>query len=196
MTVMVLAIIAFLIGSIPTGLLIAKAKGIDIRSTGSGNIGATNVMRSIGKESALFTLLGDIAKGAVSVVIGILLKLQHPELAVIGLSAILGHNFSIFLKFRGGKGVATSLGVLLAYSPYVGIFTSIIWLVVMKWSKTSSLSALSAFAVLPVIFFMIDNSALNLTFALVITALIFIRHIDNIKRLAKGQEGGFRRPKQ
>ncbi|MCE5311774.1 MAG: glycerol-3-phosphate 1-O-acyltransferase PlsY [Nitrospiraceae bacterium] len=196
MTVFILSVFAFLAGSIPTGLLIAKAKGIDIRSTGSGNIGATNVMRSVGKESALFTLIGDIVKGAIPVVIGILLKLQQPELAVVGLSAIFGHNFSVFLKFRGGKGVATSLGVLLAYSPYVGLFTAMVWLMVMKWSKTSSLSALSAFAALPLIFFVLDNTALNIIFAFVISALIFIRHIDNIKRLAKGQEGGFKKPEK
>jgi len=196
MTAVLLSAFAFLAGSIPTGLMIAKAKGIDIRSTGSGNIGATNVMRSVGKESALFTLIGDIAKGALPVVIGILLKLPQMELAVVGLAAILGHNFSIFLKFRGGKGVATSLGVLLAYSPYVGLFTAIVWLMVMKWSKTSSLSALAAFAALPIIFLVLDNNALNIIFALVITVLIFIRHADNIKRLAKGQEGGFRKPKQ
>lgn len=196
MTAALLSAFAFLAGSIPTGLLVAKAKGIDIRSTGSGNIGATNVMRSVGKESALFTLIGDIAKGALPVVIGILLKLPQMELAVVGLAAILGHNFSVFLKFRGGKGVATSLGVLLAYSPYVGLFTAIVWLMVMKWSKTSSLSALAAFAALPIIFLVLDNNALNIIFALVITVLIFIRHSDNIKRLAKGQEGGFRKPKQ
>lgn len=194
MTAALLSAFAFLAGSIPTGLLIAKAKGIDIRSTGSGNIGATNVMRSVGKESALLTLIGDITKGALPVVIGILLKLPQIELAVVGLAAILGHNFSIFLKFRGGKGVATSLGVLLAYSPYVGIFTAVVWLMVMKWSKTSSLSALSAFAALPIIFYMLDNSELNIVFALVITTLIYLRHIENIKRLAKGQEGGFRKP--
>ncbi|MBN2654948.1 MAG: glycerol-3-phosphate 1-O-acyltransferase PlsY [Nitrospirae bacterium] len=182
-----------MIGSIPTGLLIAKAKGIDIRSAGSGNIGATNVMRTVGKSSALWTLIGDMAKGIIPVVIGRLLNIPQNELAVVGMSAILGHNFSIFLKFRGGKGVATSLGVLLAYSPYVGLCTAAVWLVVMKWSKTSSLSALSAFAALPVIFFILDNTNLNMIFSLLITLLIFIRHTDNIRRLIKGEEGGFRR---
>lgn len=193
MMIILLSLAAVMIGSIPTGLLIAKAKGIDIRSAGSGNIGATNVMRTVGKSSALWTLIGDMAKGIIPVVIGRLLNIPQNELAVVGMSAILGHNFSIFLKFRGGKGVATSLGVLLAYSPYVGLCTAAVWLVVMKWSKTSSLSALSAFAALPVIFFILDNTNLNMIFSLLITLLIFIRHTDNIRRLIKGEEGGFRR---
>lgn len=183
-----LMIISFLIGSIPTGLLIAKGKGIDLRKVGSGNIGATNVLRVVGKEAALFTLLGDIAKGAVPVAIGKFFGLSMFDAGILGISAILGHNFSVFLKFKGGKGVATSLGVLLIFSPYVALFTIILWLLTAKWTRYSSLSALVSFGLLPLSIYIIDYSKEKTMIAVAIAALIFIRHTANIKRLIQGTE--------
>ncbi len=181
-------IISFLIGSIPTGLLIAKSKGIDLRKTGSGNIGATNVMRAIGKEAALLTLLGDIGKGIIPIIIVRLVSPGFLYEAAAGFSAIMGHNFSIFLKFKGGKGVATSLGVLTAFSPHVGLFTAMLWLITAKWTRYSSLSALVAFGLLPLSFYIIDYSRQNIIFGVIIASLIFIRHTANIKRLVQGAE--------
>lgn len=200
----VYCLFAFLIGSIPTGLLIAKRKGIDLRKVGSGNIGATNVMRALGKEAALLTLLGDAAKGAIPILLyKALLRfgVQPPGLGpmhysaspivmegILGLCAILGHDFSIFLKFKGGKGVATSLGVLLALSPHVALLTMTLWLLAAKWTRYSSLSALVAFGLLPVSFYVIDYSKEKIAVALAVTFLLFIKHAANIKRLIKGTE--------
>lgn len=183
-----LMILSFLIGSIPTGLLIAKTKGIDLRKVGSGNIGATNVLRSVGKEAALFTLIGDIAKGVLPVAIGKFFGLGIFDAGILGIFSILGHNFSLFLKFKGGKGVATSIGVLLAFSPHVALLTITIWLLTARWTRYSSLSALIAFGLLPLSIYMLDYSKEKMIIAVVIAGLIFVRHTANIKRLMQGTE--------
>lgn len=192
-------IISFLIGSIPTGQIIAKSKGIDLRKVGSGNIGATNVLRSVGKNAAILTLIGDMAKGAIPVVIaktighgswGMGHEFNEQSLieGIMGLSAILGHNFSLFLNFRGGKGVATSLGVLLAFSPHAALLTITIWLLAIKRTRYSSLSALIAFGLLPFSIYLLDYSKETMIIAIAITILIFTMHTANIKRLIQGTE--------
>lgn len=187
MSMFILCIAAFLIGSIPTGQLVAGSKGIDLKKKGSGNIGATNVLRTAGKWPAILTLLGDMAKGAVAVLIGRHFGAGPLAAGFIGVCAILGHNFSIFLRFRGGKGVATSIGVLAVYSPQTCLLTIIIWLMTVVVSKFSSLGALVAFGVLPFSMSFLDSRE-KLPVALVMTALVFIRHRENISRLARGQE--------
>lgn len=181
-------IVSFLIGSIPTGLLIAKSRGIDLRKIGSGNIGATNVMRALGKEAALLTLLGDAAKGAIAVGIAKSLSLGVLDQGLFGLFAILGHNFSVFLKLKGGKGVATSIGALLVFSPHVALLTIILWIMTAKWTRYSSLSAIVAFGLLPLSVYAIDYSKEKMIIAIAIAVLIFIRHTSNIKRLIQGTE--------
>jgi glycerol-3-phosphate acyltransferase PlsY len=201
-----LVVLSFLIGSIPTGLLIARGKGIDLRNIGSGNIGATNVLRAAGKNAALLTLIGDIAKGAVPLIIykvlyvwcrigdaGPPMPLPIPDSqaaaeGLLGLASIAGHDFSFLLKGRGGKGVATSLGVLIVLSPYVALFSAMLWLITAKCTRYSSLSALVAFGLLPVSFYLIDYSKEKIFIACVITLLIFIKHRANIKRLINGTE--------
>ncbi|MEJ2696529.1 MAG: glycerol-3-phosphate 1-O-acyltransferase PlsY [Candidatus Sulfobium sp.] len=187
MNIFILYAAGFLIGSIPTGQLIARSRGIDLRKKGSGNIGATNVLRTAGRWPAIFTLVGDIAKGAAAVLLGRHFGAGPVQAGVIGLCAILGHNFSLFLKFRGGKGVATSIGVLSVYSPQTGLFTIIIWLMTVFISRYSSLAALVSFGILPLSISLLDTRE-KLPVALVMTALIFIRHRENIARLARGQE--------
>ncbi len=202
----VLVLMSFMIGSIPTGLLIARGKGIDLRKFGSGNVGATNVLRAAGKKAALLTLIGDIAKGAVPLLIyrtlesrgyriGDAVTLQFPISdqhsaieGLIGIASIAGHDFSFFLKGSGGKGVATSLGVLLVLSPYVALFSAMIWLITAKWTRYSSLSALVAFGLLPLSFYLIDYSKEKIFIACIMTLLIFIKHRANIKRLINGTE--------
>ncbi|HWR89300.1 MAG TPA: glycerol-3-phosphate 1-O-acyltransferase PlsY [Dissulfurispiraceae bacterium] len=181
-------IAAYAIGSIPTGLLIARSRGVDLRSVGSGNIGATNVLRALGKEAAILTLLGDMAKGAIAVAIARAAGIGPLLEGLAGLTAILGHNFSVFLRFRGGKGVATSLGVLAVLSPPVTLFTITLWLVTLKWSRISSLAALVSFGFLPFSFYMIDYSQEKMAIAAAITILVFLRHIPNIRRLIQGTE--------
>lgn len=182
-----LLIISFILGSIPFGIIVAKAKGVDLKKVGSGNIGATNVLRSLGKWPALLTVLGDILKGTAAVAIGRYFGLGPFYEGLVGLTAIIGHNFSLFLKFRGGKGVATSLGVLVIYAPQIALFTLVIWFVVVIFTRYSSLGALVSLGLLPINILLFDDKR-KLLAAILITILTFIRHKDNIRRLMKGTE--------
>jgi len=182
-----LIICAFIMGSIPVGMLVAKAKGVDLKRVGSGNIGATNVLRSLGKGPAALTLLGDMLKGTLAVALGRYFGLGTFYEGIIGLSAILGHNFSVFLGFRGGKGVATSLGVFILYSPRTALITFVIWMAVVISTKYSSLGALISFGLLPLNIILFDSKD-KFPVALIVTLFILIRHTDNIQRLMKGTE--------
>lgn len=178
-------ILGYLLGSIPFGLVITKAAGLgDIRNVGSGNIGATNVLRTGRKDLALATLLLDGGKGAIAVVIALLMG-WRPEVA--GAAAFLGHCFPVWLGFKGGKGVATFMGTLFALHFPAGLFAGATWLVVAKLLKYSSLSALIAAAATPLVLFTMGKPAYALA-ALFMTALIFIRHKSNIARLLAGEE--------
>ena len=187
MKALLLTSLAFLLGSLPTGLLIAKVRGVNLKEVGSGNIGATNVLRTTGKWPALLTLMGDSAKGVVAVLIARYYGAGVFFEGVVGLCAVLGHNFSLFLKFKGGKGVATSLGVLTIYSPQTGLFTIIIWLMTVLITRYSSLGALVSFGLLPLSVSVLDSRE-KVPVLLMMTLLIFVRHKDNIRRLIKGTE--------
>ncbi len=183
----VLFVIGFTFGSIPFGIIVARARGVDLKKVGSRNIGATNVLRSLGKWPAVFTLLGDMLKGTVAVAFARYLEVGPFFEGLAGFSAILGHNYSFFLGFRGGKGVATSLGVLAIYAPFPFLVTVIIWLIVVIFSKISSMGALIAFGLMPLNVFLFDQKE-KLFVSLLITAVIFLRHRDNIQRLLNGTE--------
>ena len=183
-----LILCAFLLGSIPFGVVVAKIYGVNLKKVGSGNIGATNVLRAMGKGPALLTLVGDVLKGSLAVVIGRFF-FHGPSLeGIIGLSAIVGHNFSLFLRFKGGKGVATSIGVLLIYSPKAGVLTVILWLMVILITRYSSLAAIVSFGVLPLGIYILDYSQGKLIISILIAFLLIFRHTDNIKRLLEGTE--------
>ena len=183
-----LILFAFLLGSIPFGVLVARGYGVNLKKVGSGNIGATNVLRAMGKGPALLTLVGDVLKGSLAVVAGKYF-LHSPSLGgIMGLSAIVGHNFSLFLRFRGGKGVATSIGVLLIYSPKVGVLAVFLWLIVILVTRYSSLGALIAFGILPFGTYVLDYTREKLVVSILITSLLILRHTDNIKRLLQGTE--------
>ena len=185
----ILLIAAFVLGSIPFGIITAKVKGIDLKKVGSGNIGATNVLRSLGRWPAVITLLGDILKGTLAVAIGKYSGVEPLYEGLIGIAAILGHNFSIFLGFKGGKGVATSLGVLLMYTPHVALVTLIVWIGVVLFTKYSSLGAIVSFALLPLNIMLFDfQDKTKFIISILISLFIIIRHKDNIKRLMKGIE--------
>ncbi|MBI5739497.1 MAG: glycerol-3-phosphate 1-O-acyltransferase PlsY [Nitrospirae bacterium] len=193
---------AFIMGSIPFGLLVTRHKGVDIRTIGSGNIGATNVLRSAGKWSAVLTLLGDALKGLAPVLMcNYLISLRVPaENAVLfygardfwggltGLSAVAGHIFSVFLSFKGGKGVATGLGVLIAYSPVTALAASVTWIAVAAITKYSSLAAIIAVGSVPVTFALLEFSAVKVISGMLIAILIVFRHKENIKRLIEKRE--------
>lgn len=188
MKLALLIIYSFILGSIPFGLIIARMKGIDPRKVGSGNIGTTNILRSVGKMAGILTLFGDSLKGVAAVAIGRTLNVGSPYEGILGISAIAGHNFSLFLGFKGGKGVATSLGVVLIYMPQAGIIAITIWLATALITRYSSLGALIAFGQLPVTAFMLGEGKEKIAISGIISLFIFLRHINNIKRLIKGTE--------
>jgi glycerol-3-phosphate acyltransferase PlsY len=188
MELVLLMIFSYLVGSIPFGVIVTRAKGIDLKEVGSGNIGATNVLRAAGKAPAILTLLGDALKGTTAVALGKLFGVGPLYEGVLGLSAIAGHDFSLFLRLRGGKGVATSLGVLLLYSPVVGILTVAVWLAAALVTRYSSLGAIVSFALLPVNFLLFDFSGEKVAVAVAISALLILRHAENIRNLRAGIE--------
>jgi glycerol-3-phosphate acyltransferase PlsY len=176
----------YLIGSVPFGLLLTKAAGLgDIRQVGSGNIGATNVLRTGRKGLAAATLILDGLKGAVAVLLA--RQFLGDQDVVVGTAAVLGHLFPVWLGFRGGKGVATGLGVLLAAAWPVGLACCAVWLVAAKILKMSSGAALTAFAAAP-LFALLLSSADHALMALLIAVLVFWRHEANIRRLLAGTE--------
>jgi glycerol-3-phosphate acyltransferase PlsY len=180
-------LLGYLLGSIPFGLLLTRAAGLgDIRTIGSGNIGATNVLRTGRKSLAAATLLLDAAKGAAAVLIARGL-VGHEAALWAGLGAILGHLFPVWLRFHGGKGVATAYGVLIAAAWPVGLAAGAIWLIVAWLARISSLAALASFAAAPLLAALLADAAV-VKLALVIAVLVFVRHHANIRRLLAGTE--------
>jgi len=185
----------FLLGSIPFGKLISQWAGqIDITRLGSGNIGATNVSRALGLKWGILTLLLDLLKGFIPLIIYALAYSDSDlELAILGLSALIGHQFSPFMRFRGGKGVATSLGVFLAIAPSHALIALAFFILTVYLTDFVSLGSLLAALLIPILFILSGKStALTLT-ALIMAALVFFRHKANILRLIKGEERGWRR---
>jgi glycerol-3-phosphate acyltransferase PlsY len=179
--------VGYALGSIPFGLLLTRAAGLgDVRDIGSGNIGATNVLRTGRKDIAAATLLLDGLKGTAAV----LIFAQFSPLAgvVAGFAAFLGHIFPVWLKFKGGKGVATFLGCLFGFAWPAGVAFCAIWLLVAKLSRYSSLSALVASAVSPLVLWALGLPAQALALA-VMAAILWIKHSENIARLRAGTEG-------
>ncbi len=189
----IVVIAAYRIGSIPTGLLLAKVfGGVDIRESGSGNIGATNVYRTLGRKVGLLTLVGDCLKGVLPVVAAYALGFNAMWVAIVGLAAFLGHVYTVFLGFKGGKGVATALGVFLAVSyPSVLIALAVFVLVLLKW-RYVSLASITAAAVMPSLVALIDRRPETVAMSVVIAAMVIYRHRENIKRLMAGTENKFR----
>ncbi|MEM9583272.1 MAG: glycerol-3-phosphate 1-O-acyltransferase PlsY [Pseudomonadota bacterium] len=183
----IVAVLAYLLGSVPFGLVIARLMGLgDLREIGSGNIGATNVLRTGSKPAALATLLLDSGKGAIAVVLA--RALIGPDAAQLaGFMAFLGHLFPVWLGFQGGKGVATYLGTLLALYFPVGLAACLTWLVVAGLTRISSLSALVAALLVPVWLIWLGRPDM-VVLAIALGVLIWLRHAANIKRILAGSE--------
>ena len=176
----------YLLGAIPFGLVFTKMAGLgDIRKMGSGNIGATNVLRTGRKDLAILTLICDIGKGAFAVFI---LGFLSPYAAIgAGLGSVIGHLFPLWLNFKGGKGVATTLGVLIMLVPIAGFLTCATWLVVALLFRISSLSALIALAMAPLYAGLLYGGIYSII-AIILAGLIWFKHADNIQRLLRGVE--------
>lgn len=184
--------ISYLLGSIPFGLLVARwwAK-VDVRQHGSGNIGMTNVLRTTGWFCALITLIGDMGKGIAAVLLARYFGFDPTLTLVAGIFAVIGHNWPIFLGFKGGKGVATIAGVLVAYQPIAAAILVAIWLgVLLIWKYISLASIVVAFC-LPIVLIGLRAQAIEVVLAVVVAALTIIRHRSNIERLRQGTEYRF-----
>jgi acyl phosphate:glycerol-3-phosphate acyltransferase len=180
-------LLGYLLGSIPFGLLLTRAAGLgDIRSVGSGNIGATNVLRTGNKGLAAATLLLDGLKGGVAVLLATWLG-GHDAVLWAGIGAVLGHAFPVWLGFKGGKGVATSYGVVIAAAWPVGLAAGAVWLAMAAATRISSLAALVSFALAPVLAAALADLTI-VKLALVIAVLVFARHHANIRRILAGTE--------
>lgn len=183
------AAFGYLLGSVPFAVIVSRAFGLaDPRTVGSGNPGATNVLRSGNKKAALFTLIGDAAKGAVAVIIAQQIGLSVTQIGLVALAVFIGHLYPIFLKFKGGKGVATAAGVLLAFDPFLGLAVAGTWLFVAYVSRYSSLAAVLAAATAPLYqVLMHGGDGRTLVVGIIAMALIG-KHWENIQRLLAGKE--------
>ncbi len=170
----IVTLFSYLLGSIPTGYIIGSLAGVDIRKVGSGNVGATNVARVVGKKRGLLTLIADVTKGFLPVFVAGRLGLSHTAVALVAIAAFLGHLYPVFLKFQGGKGVATALGVLLALAPMATVVLIALFGVVAGSSRLVSLSSIVAALAAPIM-----------------PVMITVRHRDNIQRLYAGTEPRF-----
>ncbi len=194
-------IISYLAGSIPTAYIFGRVKGIDIRKQGSGNVGATNALRVLGKKVGISVLIIDILKGFISVVlIGNIIAAKTDLLSsenlriLLGLACVFGHNWTIFLNFKGGKGMATTLGVLLGFATQISgvknilIITILIWLVIVFISRIVSLASVASVVALPVLMIIFKQSNTLMILSFILSVFVILRHKANLKRIIEGKE--------
>ena len=193
MTLLLGAAAAYLIGAIPIGFFIARAFGIeDIRRHGSGNIGMTNVLRTAGTAPAVLTLIGDVLKGAVAVAVGGYVAGVEPTgSAVAAVAAVIGNCWSVFLKFRGGKGVATGLGAMLRLVPWAVVPAAAVFIVVVATTRYVSLGSLLGAIGVPVVALVLGYPAVSVAASAIVTVVVVARHHQNISRLLSGTEKRF-----
>jgi len=179
---------AYVAGSIPFGVLIGRLYKVDITQAGSKNIGATNVLRTLGPFPASLVFAGDFLKGALPTYLAVLAGLRPEWVILAGLAAIVGHTFSVFLNFSGGRGVATGLGVLLAITPDVFLLVLILGLLIMAFTRYVSLASITCSVVAAVSMFLFAKPLPYAIVVSLIAVLIIVKHIPNIQRLLKGEE--------
>lgn len=187
-TILIFILMGYLIGSFPSGLVYTRLAGMeDIRNLGSGNIGATNVLRTGNKKIALATLITDMLKGITAILIAKSF-LSDTQATFIGVAAFLGHIYPVWLKFKGGKGVATYIGVIAGLSIWAVTGFALIWLIMAGLFRYSSLAALTASLAVPIIFYLQPDSQNIALISLMMTFIVFFKHLENIQRLRKGVE--------
>jgi len=180
-------VLAYLLGSISFGVLVAKSQGIDIHTVGSGNTGTSNVMRVLGKKLGAVVLVGDAGKGMLAAAIGV--WLVDPAFGYVTLfAAVLGHAFPVFHRFRGGKSVATALGGFVVLAPIVGVVLTIIWVVILIVWKTASIGSIIVMVLVVPFLALTGRSGFDLAWSGAIVVFILIRHSGNIQRLMQGSE--------
>ena len=192
-----MTVLGYLLGAVPFGIVVSKALGLpDPRTAGSKNVGFTNVLRVSGKKAGVLTLLGDLGKGWVVAWVAMHWLTVESYIMIVALAPILGHIFSPFLGFKGGKGVATAVGVVLGLSPSIGLLLLLIWLGAVAIWRYSSGGALAAFTCFPIVAIVNEQRQELLIFSLLVGALIWFKHKDNIVRLWKGTESKIGKKKQ
>ena len=192
-----MTVLGYLLGAVPFGIVVSKALGLpDPRTAGSKNVGFTNVLRVSGKKAGVLTLLGDLGKGWVVAWVAMHWLTFESYIMIVALAPILGHIFSPFLGFIGGKGVATAVGVVLGLSPSIGLLLLLIWLGAVAIWRYSSGGALAAFTCFPIVAIVNEQRQELLIFSLLVGALIWFKHKDNIVRLWKGTESKIGKKKQ
>lgn len=185
-------VVAYLLGSVSFGILISRVFGLaDPRTVGSGNPGATNVLRSGKKSAALLTLLGDAFKGWLPVWLALWMNVPVWAVSLVGLAVFLGHLYPIYYKFKGGKGVATALGVMIAVSPWLALAVSVVWVCVFYFTRYASLAGIVAATVAPIAAYFLLPHAKLVLMVFVLSALLVWRHRSNIQKLLAGTEAGF-----
>ncbi|MBI2988323.1 MAG: glycerol-3-phosphate 1-O-acyltransferase PlsY [Deltaproteobacteria bacterium] len=191
MEALFMVIFAYLLGSIPTGFVLGYLSGVDVRQAGSGNVGATNVARVVGRRQGLITLLADVAKGFVPVFLSFYLGLYLTIGCVVALAAFLGHLYPVFLRFRGGKGVATALGIFLSLAPMATMVIVFVFAFVAMVSRMVSLASLIAALFAPLALWFFAYPPILVWLSLLIGLLVILRHRENMERLISGAEPRF-----
>jgi glycerol-3-phosphate acyltransferase PlsY len=186
-----LTLSAYLLGSVPTGYILGSMVGVDVRKAGSGNVGATNVARVLGKGRGTLTLLVDVGKGWLAVFVARQLEVSTLCVTLVGMAVFLGHLYPIFLRFNGGKGVATALGVFLALAPGATLALMGMFAVIVAASRIVSLGSITAAIAAPIVFWLFDLPAMVVALAGFVAVMITWRHRSNIRRLLAGTEPRF-----
>lgn len=187
-----MVIFAYLLGSVPTGFLLGTLSGVDVRRAGSGNVGATNVARVVGNWQGLMTLIADVVKGFIPVFLSPQLGFTVAVTSIVAFAAFIGHLYPLFLRFHGGKGVATALGVFLGVAPTAAFVLASIFLLVALTSRRVSLASMVAAFLAPVALWLFSYSPFLIALSLVIAISIAVRHRENIQRLISGMEPKFK----
>ncbi len=188
MSAALLVLFGYVLGSIPTGFLVGRAFGVDVRKVGSGNIGMANVLRAAGKWPAALTMLGDMLKGLIPVIVARNFTDNPWVLAIVALAAVVGHCWPVFLRFKGGKGVATGAGTSIGLVPLVGLGLFVFWWIVVLLSRYTSLGAIAVMVVSPFAFWLSGQPLPYVLYAVIGGTLVLWRHRENARALMKGTE--------
>jgi glycerol-3-phosphate acyltransferase PlsY len=187
--VLAVVVLAYLLGTFPSATLVARHYGIDVKKSGSGNPGASNVMRLVGWKAGVVVLVADAAKGAIAAAVGLALD-GHRGAYILGGAAVLGHVFPVWSRFKGGRGVATGAGVLLVVYPLITAGLALVWIAIARGLHKASVASIVCAIAAPVIVVLVGGSALDIAVVSGVAVMIIVRHGSNLRRLVRGEEHG------